>query len=152
MSLIDPQNTDIGGWSMLHYLANANTKNSTDNQVYVHPLVKHSSTKVGNETETEVGEIEMSLLSLETPVSNNVTKLRESLGGRKMIKNFPSPSTTSSNGFQSVSSINAVGYFLKLLECLLAKAFFRAERSEGRLRLSLIKREDNGVYEKQGEE
>ncbi|OMO87324.1 hypothetical protein COLO4_20687 [Corchorus olitorius] len=46
MSSTDPQNTDMGGWSMLQSLANVNTKNSTDNKVYVHPLVKRSSTKL----------------------------------------------------------------------------------------------------------
>ncbi|OMO87305.1 hypothetical protein COLO4_20689 [Corchorus olitorius] len=113
MSSTDPLNTNMGGWSILQSLANVNTKNSTDNKVYAHPLVKRSSTKLvekilamcteslGNETKSAVGEFDM---SLETPVSNNVTKPRESLGRGKMSNNFPSPLTPSFNGVQSVSS------------------------------------------------
>ncbi|OMO87341.1 hypothetical protein COLO4_20684 [Corchorus olitorius] len=112
MSSIDPQNTDMSGWSMLQSLANANTKNSTYNKVYVHPLVKRSFSKqgekslamctesLGNETGSGVCEIDMSLLSLEIPESNNVTKLSESLGRGKMCSNFPPPLTSSSNGVQ----------------------------------------------------
>ncbi|OMO57479.1 hypothetical protein COLO4_35348 [Corchorus olitorius] len=46
MSSTDPQNTDMGGRSMLQSLANSNTKKSTDNKVYVYPLVKRSSSKL----------------------------------------------------------------------------------------------------------
>ncbi|OMP05148.1 hypothetical protein CCACVL1_02042 [Corchorus capsularis] len=73
MSSIDPQNTDMGGWSMLQSLANSNTKMSTDNKVYVHPLIKRSSSKLdeksfamciessGNEIDSEVDQMEKAM-------------------------------------------------------------------------------------------
>ncbi|WRX09441.1 The fantastic four family - like 1 [Theobroma cacao] len=150
------QNIDRGGWSFLQSLA-ANAKDSTENdKVYVHPLVKRSASmlsekslemcteSLGSETGSEVSESsdDISLLSLETVVCNP-SKPRESLVARKMTRSssFPPPLTSisGSNGVQVRSHREGGRLVLQAVRIPPCHSYFHAERSEGRLRLSLLK-------------
>ncbi|TYI68331.1 hypothetical protein E1A91_D08G081400v1 [Gossypium mustelinum] len=113
--LIGNQNMEMGGWSFLHSLSNANEYSTQNDNVYVHPLVKRSASilsekslemcteRLGSETGSDVSDI--SLLSLQTGVYNpSNSKPRESSLKRKTsrINTFPPPLTsiTGSNGVQ----------------------------------------------------
>ncbi|XVE77778.1 hypothetical protein DITRI_Ditri13aG0090100 [Diplodiscus trichospermus] len=152
---IGNQNIDMGGWSFLQSLANAN--DSTDhNKVYVHPLVKRSASmlsekslemcteSLGSETGSEVSDSsdDISLLSLETVVCNP-SKPRENLMTRKMSRSrsFPPPLTSisGSNGVQVRSHREGGRLVLQAVTIPPCHSYFHAERSEGRLRLSLLK-------------
>ncbi|XWS76412.1 hypothetical protein CRYUN_Cryun01aG0173900 [Craigia yunnanensis] len=154
-TLIGNQNIDMGGWSFLQSLANA--KDSTEHdKVYVHPLVVKSSASLsekslemcteslGSETGNEVSESsdEFSLLSLETVVYNP-SKSRESLVTRKMSRgsSFPPPLTSisGSNGVQVKSHREGGRLVLQAVTNPPCHGYFHAERSDGRLRLSLLK-------------
>ncbi|XVF21781.1 hypothetical protein REPUB_Repub12eG0119700 [Reevesia pubescens] len=154
--LIGNQNIDMGGWSFLQSLANANDSTEHD-KVYVHPLVKRSASalnekslemcteSLGCETGSEVSESsdDISLLSLETVVCNP-SKPRESLVTRKMMSrssSFPPPLTSisGSNGVQVKSHREGGRLVLQAVTVPPCHNYFHAERSEGRLRLSLIK-------------
>ncbi|XWS46814.1 hypothetical protein CRYUN_Cryun14cG0100800 [Craigia yunnanensis] len=152
---ISNQNLDMGGWSFLQSLTNA--KDSTEHdKVYVHPLVKRSAStlsekslemcteSLGCETGSEVSDSsdDISLLSLETVVCNP-SKPRESLMTRKMSRSssFPPPLTSisGSNGVQVRSHREGGRLVLQAVTIPPCQSYFHAERSEGRLRLSLLK-------------
>ncbi|XWS36291.1 hypothetical protein CRYUN_Cryun20dG0073100 [Craigia yunnanensis] len=152
---ISNQSIDMGGWNFFQSLANA--KDSTDNdKVYVHPLVKRSALtlsekslemcteSLGSETGSEVSDSsdDISLLSLETVVCNP-SKPRESLLTRKMSRSssFPPPLTSisGSNGVQVRSHREGDRLVLQAVIIPPCHSYFHAERSEGRLRLSLLK-------------
>ncbi|OMO77706.1 hypothetical protein CCACVL1_14862 [Corchorus capsularis] len=155
------QNIDMGGWSFLQSLttatanATANAKESTEHdKVYVHPLVKRSASmlnakslemcteSLGSETGSEVSESHDDI-SLETLVCNSPTKPRESLMIRKMTRSssFPPPLTSisGSNGVQVKSHREGGRLLLQAVSIPPCQSYFHAERSEGRLRLSLLK-------------
>ncbi|XP_022759725.1 protein FANTASTIC FOUR 1-like [Durio zibethinus] len=153
--LIGNQNTDMGGWSFLQSLANA--KDSTErDKIYVHPLVKRSAStlsekslamcteSLGSETGSEVSESsdDISLLSLQNVVCNP-SKPREILVTRKISRSssFPPPLTSisGSNGVQVKSHRQGGRLVLQAVTIPPCQSYFRAERSEGRLRLSLLK-------------
>ncbi|XVF32587.1 hypothetical protein REPUB_Repub17cG0095000 [Reevesia pubescens] len=153
--LIGNQNIDMGGWSFLQSLANANDSTQHD-KVYVHPLVKSSAStlsekslemcteSLGSETGSEVNESsdDISLLSLETVVCNP-SKARASSVTRKMSRSssFPPPLTSisGSNGVQVKSHREGGRLVLQAVAIPPCRSYFHAERSEGRLRLSLLK-------------
>ncbi|XVE73145.1 hypothetical protein DITRI_Ditri11bG0094000 [Diplodiscus trichospermus] len=152
---IDNQNIDMGGWSFLQSLANA--KDSTENdKVYVHPLVKSSAStlsekslemcteSLGSETGSEVSESsdDISSLSLENVVCNP-SKPTGSSVTRKMThsNSFPPPLTSISGsiGVQVKSHREGGRLVLQAVTIPPCHSYFHAERSEGRLRLSLLK-------------
>ncbi|XWS31588.1 hypothetical protein CRYUN_Cryun23aG0089100 [Craigia yunnanensis] len=166
--LIGNQNIDMGGWSFLQSLANA--KDSTEHdKVYVHPLVKSSASalsekslemcteSLGSETGSEVSESsdDISLLSLETVVCNP-SKPRESLVTRKMSRSssFPPPLTSisGSNGVQVKSHREGGRLVLQAVTIPPCHSYFHSERSEGRLKLSLLKDATPIFDNKDGEE
>ncbi|OMP05078.1 hypothetical protein COLO4_09100 [Corchorus olitorius] len=163
------QNIDMGGWSFLQSLttatATANAKDSTQNdKVYVHPLVKRSASmlsekslemcteSLGSETGSEVSESHDDI-SLETLVCNSPKKPRETLMTRKMTRSssFPPPLTSisGSNGVQVRSHREGGRLLLQAVSIPPCQSYFHAERSEGRLRLSLLK-DASPIFEIEG--
>ncbi|XVF72417.1 hypothetical protein PTKIN_Ptkin12aG0119700 [Pterospermum kingtungense] len=153
--LIGNQNIDMGGWSFLQSLATA--KDSTEHdKVYVQPLVKSSAStlsekslemcteSLGSETGSEVNEKsdDIALLSPETMVFNP-PKPRESVVTKKMsrICSFPPPLTSisGSSGVQVKSHREGGRLVIQAVTIPPCHSYFHAERSEGRLRLSLLK-------------
>ncbi|MBA0736433.1 hypothetical protein Gogos_009989 [Gossypium gossypioides] len=165
--LIGNQNMEMGGWSFLHSLSNANEYSTQNDNVYVHPLVKRSASilsekslemcteRLGSETGSDVSDI--SLLSLQTGVYNpSNSKPRESSLKRKTsrINTFPPPLTsiTGSNGVQVKSHREGGRLVLQAVTIPPCHTYFHAERSEGRLRLSLFKDVTDGFHSEDGEE
>ncbi|GAV57787.1 DUF3049 domain-containing protein [Cephalotus follicularis] len=167
------KNFDMGGWACLQSLGNItqNTKETIDdiNKIYVHPLVKRSSSKLsekslemcteslGSETGSIVSESseDSSLLSMET-VNNCEIKERSKLCDHFLTKrkrSFP-PSLTSisgSNGVQIRPHREGGRLIVKAVIVSTCSSYFHAERSEGRLRLSLFK-DRSPICEKEEEE
>ncbi|MBA0553601.1 hypothetical protein Golob_012771 [Gossypium lobatum] len=165
--LIGNQNMEMGGWSFLHSLSNSNEYSTQNDNVYVHPLVKRSASilsekslemcteRLGSETGSDVSDI--SLLSLQTGVYNpSNSKPRESSLKRKTsrINTFPPPLTsiTGSNGVQVKSHREGGRLVLQAFTIPPCHTYFHAERSEGRLRLSLFKDVTDGFHSEDGEE
>ncbi|KAK8498914.1 hypothetical protein V6N13_045918 [Hibiscus sabdariffa] len=156
----DNQNVSAGGWSFLQLLANdSNSISAQNDKVYVHPVVKRSTSmlsgrslemcteSLGSETGSEVSESidDISLLSLENGVYNS--KQRDSSVRKKTrcANNFPPPLTSisGSNGVRVVKSHREGGRLvLEAVSIPPSNTYFHTERSEGRLRLSLFKDAD----------
>ncbi|KAE8692086.1 Mitochondrial Rho GTPase [Hibiscus syriacus] len=155
---IADRNTSMGGWSFLRSLSDA--KVPTENhKVYVHPLVKRSrlsekslemcTEQLGSETGSEVSDCsdDVSLLSLETRMVTCdfiPSKPRESPSTRKMShrsNSFPPPLTSisGSNGVRVKSHRENGRLVLEAVSFPPCHSYFHAERSGGRLRLSLFK-------------
>lgn len=169
--LIGNQNINMGGWSFLQTLG-AIAKDSTQHdKVYVQPLAKSSASalsekslemcteSLGSETGSEVNESsdDISLLSLETVVCNIPSKpIRESLVTKKMSRSssFPPPLTSisGSNGVQVKSHREGGRLVLQAVTIPVCHTYFHAERSDGRLRLSLLKNVASPVLEDGAEE
>ncbi|XP_022728310.1 protein FANTASTIC FOUR 2-like [Durio zibethinus] len=165
---IGNQNFDMGGWSFLQSLSNAEDSTEHD-KVYVHPLVKPSASalsekslkmcteSLGSETGSEVSDSsdDIFLLSLETEACNP-SKPRENLVTRKMSRgsNFPPPLTSisGSNGVQVRSQREGGRLVLQAVTIRPCHSFFHVERSDGRLRLSLLKDSDKDGEEEDQEE
>ncbi|KAE8675192.1 Mitochondrial Rho GTPase [Hibiscus syriacus] len=158
--LIANRNTSMGGWSFLQSLSD--TKPPAVNQkVYVHPPVKRSAASrlsdkslemctehLGSETGSESRDCghDISLLSLKTQtVARDIipSKPRESSSTRKMRRDysFPPPLTSisCSNGVQVKSHRENGRLILQAVSVSPCHSYFHAERSEGRLRLSLFR-------------
>ncbi|CAA0832099.1 Protein FANTASTIC FOUR 3 [Striga hermonthica] len=119
-------------------------------EVYVHPLVKRSffplSTKsldmctesLGNETGTNIilDFDEFSLHALDRPA-----KIRESPKKTKKVNDFPPPLTSiSGDEWVQVHAHREGGRLvIRAFNCSCRRNFFRAERENGRLRLSLVR-------------
>ncbi|PPE00036.1 hypothetical protein GOBAR_DD02928 [Gossypium barbadense] len=111
--------------------------------------------RLGSETGSDVSDI--SLLSLQTGVYNpSNSKPRESSLKRKTsrINTFPPPLTsiTGSNGVQVKSHREGSRLVLQAVTIPPCHTYFHAERSEGRLRLSLFKDVTDGFHSEDGEE
>ncbi|KAL4312431.1 hypothetical protein GQ457_01G053250 [Hibiscus cannabinus] len=147
-----------GGWSFLQLLANDSNSTKID-KVYVHPVVKRSTSmlsdrslemcteSLGSETGSEVSETidDISLLSLENGLYSS--KPRDSSVRKKTSRanNFPPPLTSisGSNGVRVVKSHREGGRLvLEAVTIPPCNTYFHTERSEGRLRLSLFKEAD----------
>ncbi|XP_039048001.1 protein FANTASTIC FOUR 2-like [Hibiscus syriacus] len=164
---IGNRNVDTGCWSFVKSPAdNTEDSNSTPNdEVYVHPLVKRSTSmlserslemcteSLGSETGSDVSESidDISLLSLENVVYNS--KPRESSAARmktSRVKSFPPPLTSisGSNGVKVKSRREGGRLVLEAVTSPPCNSYFHTERSEGRLRLSLFKDIDaNAMFE-----
>ncbi|KAK8693901.1 hypothetical protein V6N13_071468 [Hibiscus sabdariffa] len=155
------RNADMGGsgWTFLRSLSDAKAPTEND-KVYVHPLVKRSGSRLsekslemcterlGSETGSEVSDCsdEISLLSLETQtVSCHIipSKPRESssTGKTSRSNSFPPPLTSisGSNGVRVKSRRENGRLVLEAVSFPPCRSYFHAERSHGRLRLSLFK-------------
>ncbi|GMI66527.1 FLORAL TRANSITION AT THE MERISTEM5, FANTASTIC FOUR 2 [Hibiscus trionum] len=153
------RNADMGGWTFLRSFSD--TKAPTENdKVYVHPLVKRSASRLsekslemcterlGSETGSEVSDCsdDISLLSLETRTvacDKTPSKPRESSSTRKISrgKSFPPPLTSisGSNGVRVKSRRENGRLVIEAVSFHPCHSYFHAERSDGRLRLSLFK-------------
>ncbi|KAK8635924.1 hypothetical protein V6N13_004637 [Hibiscus sabdariffa] len=146
------QNVDTGGWSFLQSLANTDYSNSARNdKVYVHPLVKRSAStlserslemcteSLGCETGSEASESidHISLLSLENGVYNSTSTRKKT----SRVSSFPPPLTSisGSNGVKVKSHREGGRLVLQAVTIPTCTSYFHTERSEGRLRLSLLK-------------
>ncbi|KAE8720765.1 Mitochondrial Rho GTPase [Hibiscus syriacus] len=172
---IGNRNVDASCWSFLQSLAADDSNSTPSDKVYVHPLVKRSTSmlterslemcteSLGSETGSEVSESidDISLLSLENVVYNS--KPRESPRRIKAsrVNSFPPPLTSisGSNGVKVKSHREGGRLVLEAVTIPPCNSYFHTERSEGRLRLSLFKDvdantmfEDNAVEEKDQEE
>ncbi|XP_038887627.1 protein FANTASTIC FOUR 3-like isoform X2 [Benincasa hispida] len=147
------------GWSFLESLSNGHQ----ENKVYVH----HSSTKLskkslemcteslGSESGSDMGENDISLLTLEVDDSRRYsTLLTQKKAIRKYIT-FPPPLTSisGSTGVRVKSYREDGRLVLKAMVCSTSpSSYFQAERSHGRLKLQLVKHIEKRVKEEDGEE
>lgn len=148
---------DMGGWSCIQSLSNA--KASTENDtVYVHPLVKRSASRLsekslemcterlGSETGSEVSDCsdDISLFSMDTrsqTVACNIPPKPRARRKMSRSSSFPPPLTSisGSNCVQVKSHREGGRLVLQAVSFPPSHTYFHAERSDGRLRLSLYK-------------
>ncbi|GLT36320.1 hypothetical protein SLA2020_107060 [Shorea laevis] len=147
------RNADLGGWSFLQSLTTA--KDSAVNEPgYVHPTVKRSASmlsekslemcteSLGSETGSDVSEnsYEIPLLSPETETGN---PSKPSQNSKRMHRSnsFPPPLTSMSSSSSVHMRPHREGGRLVLQAVTLPSphSYLHAERSEGRLRLCLVK-------------
>ncbi|KAG6664459.1 protein FANTASTIC FOUR 3-like [Carya illinoinensis] len=156
-------NPDLGGWSFLQAISTnpEGPKETMDQKekVYVHPLVKRSSSmlsekslqlcteNLGNETGTEINEGNLfSLPSSDSKRRNLPTREQNKssqLSGAKKVntQNFPPPLTTMS-GSESlrVRPHREDGrLIIEAIKAPTTQSYFQAERSNGRLVLRFVK-------------
>ncbi|XVF28908.1 hypothetical protein REPUB_Repub15cG0073200 [Reevesia pubescens] len=155
-------NPDLGGWSFLRALCNGpqSSKEMVEKEnTYVHPLVKRSlstlsdkslelcTENLGNETGSDILEDNIfSLSSSDSEGGNSPTrkqhKSRQLLGAKKAIsRNFPPPLTTisGSESLQFRPHREDGRLVIKAVKAPSTNSLFQAERSNGRLRLCLLK-------------
>ncbi|TYJ09339.1 hypothetical protein E1A91_A11G134500v1 [Gossypium mustelinum] len=148
---------DMGGWSCIQSLSNA--KASTENdKVYVHPLVKRSASRLsekslemcterlGSETGSEVSDCsdDISLFSMDTrsqTVACNIPPKPRAIRKMSRSSSFPPPLTSisGSNCVQVKSHREGGRLVLQAVSFPPSYTYFHAERTDGRLRLSLYK-------------
>eukprot|EP00261_Vitis_vinifera_P008668 XP_002277799.3 PREDICTED: protein FANTASTIC FOUR 3 [Vitis vinifera] len=153
---------DLGGWSFIHALSNGSQgqKEAMEKQCsYVHPLVKRSASTLsdkslemctedlGSETGTHVVENTMFAVPASASEPGDCPS-RELLQSRQLLRatkansqNFPPPLTTisGSNSLQIRPHREDGRLIMKAVKASLAHTLFQVERSEGRLRLCLLK-------------
>ncbi|XP_022762028.1 protein FANTASTIC FOUR 3 [Durio zibethinus] len=153
---------DMGGWSFLQLLSNGpqSSKEMVEKEnTYVHPLVKRSwstlsekslelcTENLGNETGSDILEDSIFKLSASDCEGGNSPtrkqhKLRQLLGAKKAISlNFPPPLTTISGSecLQVRPHREDGRLVIKAVKAPSTRTLFQAERSNGRLRLCLLK-------------
>ncbi|KAL4355103.1 hypothetical protein GQ457_06G029340 [Hibiscus cannabinus] len=153
--LIANRKAEVGGWSFLQSLSDAKAPAENHN-VYVHPLVKRSAVRLsekslemcterlGSETGSDCSDdISLPCLETQTVACDFIpSKLRESWSIRKTSRSnsFPPPLTSisGSNGVQVKSCRENGRLVLQAISLPPCHSYFHAERSEGRLRLSLF--------------
>ncbi|KAF3436304.1 hypothetical protein FNV43_RR23396 [Rhamnella rubrinervis] len=155
-----------GGWSFLQALSNTSESGKTE-KVYVHPLVKRSSSllskeslemcteSLGSETGSDVSESsynsEIALLSVEnekfpTTTTRQSSRLREVWSPpppKKRLNrstSFPPPLTSISGsvGLQVRPHREEGRLVLEAVTVSSCRTYFHAERADGRLRLRLV--------------
>ncbi|XP_027351057.1 protein FANTASTIC FOUR 2-like [Abrus precatorius] len=142
---------NVGGWSFLQSLSHCNNK--TEEQVYVHPTVKRSSSmlsekslemcteSLGSETGSNAGESsdEISLFYFDT---SNTTTLNTNCESKRVNRacNFPPPLTsiTDLGGVHVMPRREGGRLILEAVASPSPRPYFHAERGDGRLRLSLF--------------
>ncbi|XVF38157.1 hypothetical protein REPUB_Repub20aG0075800 [Reevesia pubescens] len=155
-------NPDLGGWRFLQALSNGpqSSKEIVEKENnYVHPLVNRSlstlgeksmelcTENLGNETGSDI--LEDNIFSLSSSdcedgnlPTRNQRKSRQLLGARKAIScNFPPPLTTisGSESLQVRPHRQEGRLVIKAVKAPSTNTLFQAERSNGRLRLCLLK-------------
>uniref|UniRef100_A0A5B7AC38 FAF domain-containing protein n=1 Tax=Davidia involucrata TaxID=16924 RepID=A0A5B7AC38_DAVIN len=174
-------NSDLGGWSFMQALSitSNNTKEVTEKEVYVHPLVKRSSStlstkslemcteSLGSETGSEISESsdELSSLSSESHKFQAIQPSKSLQFTKKLNHRgiFPPPlSSISGSDCVQVRPHREDGRLvMKAVTVSSPNTCFQAERVDGRLRLSLLKDcslndddddddDDHGEYENVG--
>ncbi|XP_012490558.2 protein FANTASTIC FOUR 1 [Gossypium raimondii] len=161
---------DMGGWSCIQSLSNA--KASTENdKVYVHPLVKRSASRLsekslemcterlGSETGSEVSDCsdDISLFSMDTrsqTVACNIPPKPRAIRKMSRSSSFPPPLTSisGSNCVQVKSHREGGRLVLQAVSFPPCRTYFHAERSYGRLRLSLYKDASPVFQDQDGQE
>ncbi|CAL5427739.1 unnamed protein product [Camellia sinensis] len=155
-------NGEMGGWSFIQALTNKphNCKEVTENEkeVYVHPLVKLSSStlsktslemcteSLGSETGSDISESsdEFSSVWPENSLrSNTIQQSKSRELGKKLTRSgsFPPP-LTSISGSDSVRvrpHREGGRLVIKAVAVASCNGYFQAERVDGRLRLCLLK-------------
>ncbi|XVE81556.1 hypothetical protein DITRI_Ditri15bG0074300 [Diplodiscus trichospermus] len=157
-------NPDLGGWSFHQALSLSNgpqsSKEITEKEsTYVHPLAKRSlsslsdkslelcTENLGNETGSDILEDNIFSLSASDCEGGNSptrkqSKPRQIFGAKKSIsRNFPPPLTTirGSESLQFRPHREAGRLVIKAVKAPPTNTLFQAERSNGRLRLCLLK-------------
>ncbi|XWS09014.1 hypothetical protein CRYUN_Cryun40dG0049400 [Craigia yunnanensis] len=155
-------NPDLGGWSFLQALSNGpqSSKEIVEKEnTYVHPLVKRPlstlseksleicTENLGNETGSVILEDNIfSLSSSDSEGGNSPTRKQckscQLLGAKKVIsRNFPPPLTTicGSESLQIRPHREYGRLVFKAVKVPSTKSLLQAERSNGRLRLFLLK-------------
>ncbi|KAF3631832.1 hypothetical protein FXO38_26453 [Capsicum annuum] len=150
----------IGGWSFIQDLSNPKKDDYEEKEEYVHPTVKRSSNtlsikslemcteSLGSETGSDISEsIEEHSFFLSESENNNShlaprSKCKE-LGKKRdrITTSFPPPmpSLSRTNGVQVMRPHREGGrLILKATTVSAPKPYFKAERVDGRLRLSLL--------------
>ncbi|PHT80500.1 hypothetical protein T459_18552 [Capsicum annuum] len=150
----------IGGWSFIQDLSNPKKDDYEEKEEYVHPTVKRSSNtlsikslemcteSLGSETGSDISEsIEEHSFFLSESENNNShlaprSKCKE-LGKKRdrITTSFPPPmpSLSRTNGVQMMRPHREGGrLILKATTVSAPKPYFKAERVDGRLRLSLL--------------
>lgn len=164
---------DADGWNILQSLSSKNKQANPDEHVYVHPLVKKSSSML------RLKSLEMCTESLGSesgdefshPLSPNTNedyhqfwRLKYEKSSKKVPgnTNFPPPlsSISGSENVQVTPHREGGRLVLKVAKSCPCSSYFQAERVDGRLRLCLVKDgsptrkevEIDGEYEQEEEE
>ncbi|KAB1214223.1 Protein FANTASTIC FOUR 3 [Morella rubra] len=155
-------NPDLGGWSFLQALSTScpGSKEAMEKEnIYVHPLVKRSSSRLsekslelctenlGNETGTDINEDSIFLLPSSDSKDGNFrtreqTKSRQLFGTKKANPpNFPPPLTTISGSESLLFRPHRENgrLIINAVKAPATQTYFQAERSHGRLRLCFLK-------------
>ncbi|KAH7517209.1 hypothetical protein FEM48_Zijuj09G0038400 [Ziziphus jujuba var. spinosa] len=153
---------DMGGWSFFQALSiiSESKKNDAEKEkVYVHPLIKRSSSmlskrslemcteSLGSETGSDVSDTnfdEFSSLSVESEKfpTRQCSKLGEILAAKRLnrSRSFPPPLTSisGSSGIQVRPRREGGRLVLEAVTISSRRTYFHAERSDGRLKLRLL--------------
>ncbi|KAJ8766221.1 hypothetical protein K2173_022280 [Erythroxylum novogranatense] len=146
---------DIGGWSFLRSLPDTNQPSDKET-VYVHPLVKRSTSKLsekslelctenlGSETGTDI--IDINIFSLSKVESSSTPREQQSSRRRLEVKKansrrFPPPLTTmtGSKSLQMRPYREDGRLVIKAVKSPSMSSCFQVERSHGRLLLRFVK-------------
>lgn len=164
-----------GGWSFIQALPSPSAdRNQTAEEVYVHPTVKRSASylnttslemcteSLGSETGSDISIEEFSSPlpekeSSPATVSEKCYKYREVFSFSKKsnrTRNFPPPLTSISGGEGVQVRPHREGGRLVItaVAVTLCSSFFQTERSDGRLRLSLRKTENEVLETEEDDE
>ncbi|XP_059660507.1 protein FANTASTIC FOUR 1-like [Cornus florida] len=153
-------NGDLGGWSFIQALTNTspNCKEVTESEkVYVHPLVKRSSSmlsnkslemcteSLGSETGSDISESsdEFTSFSSESQKFRAIQRLKSRQFAKKLNRrgSFPPPlsSISGSDSVQVRPHREGGRLVIKAVAVSSCSSYFQAERVDGRLRISLLK-------------
>ncbi|KAL5541625.1 hypothetical protein UlMin_009335 [Ulmus minor] len=149
--------TACGGWSFLQALSNGSSQGPKVERedTYVHPLVKRSSSKLneaslrlctenlGNETGTDIADSGIFPNSYESEEKSRLPAMERQTKRQIEAKprDFPPPLTTisGSESLQVRPHREDGRLVIKAVKAPLRRSYFQAERSNGRLRLCLLR-------------
>lgn len=172
----DKNNGELGGWSFIQALANTSHRRSQEaidnDSVYVHPLTKLSASRLsqkslemcteslGSESGSTIsdGTDEMFSLSAEDSTPRSSQRVGEFRAAKKNVKRsvggFPPPLTSisGSNGCVKVRPHREGGRLVISAVTVTESRNFHVDRSDGRLRLRLVKEGSDSFDEGGGEQ
>ncbi|PSR86067.1 Protein FANTASTIC FOUR like [Actinidia chinensis var. chinensis] len=163
------KNGELGSWSFIQSLTNSPQilQQAIDNteKVYVHPLVKHSSStlskrsldmcteSLGSETGSDINERsdEASAISLRSEKTHTIQRSKSREFGKKLARSrsFPPPLTSisGSNSIRVRPHREGGRLVIKAVTIASYDTYFQAKRGGGRLRLCLVKDKERGFKE-----
>ncbi|GFZ06027.1 acyl-CoA N-acyltransferases (NAT) superfamily protein [Actinidia rufa] len=162
------KNRESGSWNFIEDLTNTpqNLQQATETEkVYVHPLVKRSTStlskrsldmcteSLGSETGSDISESsdDFSTISSRSEKTHTMQRSKSREFGKKLARrgSFPPPLTSisGSNGVQVRPHREGGRLVIKAVPIVSSAAYFKAKRGGGRLRLCLVKDKERDFKE-----